>query len=168
MTATLDLRDYQRPPEGHWATWLLFGGRGNGKTTAGLHWVPDMAMSHPKGAVVVPGFRVQDMLRLLVPVLDDAGMAPAWSAQYQRIVLPFGHSIDVHSGEPRVTRGREYGYVWVDEPKNLPMERVWPGLLLTMHHGPRRALITGTYPGLSPWLLGALAHDSAPVWAGGA
>ena len=38
-------RDEQRPPKDDWATWLVMGGRGAGKTRAGAEWVHGLALS---------------------------------------------------------------------------------------------------------------------------
>lgn len=38
-------RAEQLPPEGDWATWLILGGRGSGKTRAGAEWVRAQAES---------------------------------------------------------------------------------------------------------------------------
>lgn len=68
---------FQLPPIGHWTSWTILGGRGVGKTTAGLRWAVDTFMEdhnvlgifhHPPSMMLV--------FKKLWQFLQDSGTHP--------------------------------------------------------------------------------------------
>ena len=57
---------HQRPPDGDWATWLILGGRGAGKTRAGAEWVRELALRHANARIALVGETEHDAREVMV------------------------------------------------------------------------------------------------------
>ena len=57
---------HQRPPDGDWATWLILGGRGAGKTRAGAEWVRELALRHANAGIALVGETEHDAREVMV------------------------------------------------------------------------------------------------------
>lgn len=117
-------RDEQRPPPGDWATWLVMGGRGSGKTRAGAEWVHGLALS--------AGPRTDLRIALIAETLGDARevmidgasgiariarrMRPEVEISRRRLVWPNGAIAQIFSSEdPESLRGPQFHFAWCDD-----------------------------------------------------
>ena len=57
---------HQRPPKEDWATWLILGGRGAGKTRAGAEWVREIAVNDPAARIPLIGETEHDAREVMV------------------------------------------------------------------------------------------------------
>ncbi|MDU8945703.1 baseplate megatron protein TIM-barrel domain-containing protein [Ovoidimarina sediminis] len=119
---------HQIPPEGHWKTWLVLGGRGAGKTRAGAEWV----RSELEGPTPTAPGRSQRMA-LVAETLDQArdvmvygesgiiacsppDRRPEWEAGRRRLIWPNGATAQIFSAhEPESLRGPQFDAAWCDE-----------------------------------------------------
>ena len=110
---------HQLPPEGDWATWVILGGRGAGKTRAGAEWIRAQVEGGKPGD---PGIRSR--VALVGETLDEArevmvfgpsgilacsppDRRPEWQATRKRLVWPNGAVAQIFSAsDPRACAGR--------------------------------------------------------------
>ncbi len=119
---------HQIAPSGKWATWVISGGRGAGKTRAGAEWVRaqvEGARPLDKGAcrqIALVG-ETYDQVRDVM-VFGDSGILsccppdrrPKWEATRRRLVWPNGAVATCHSAsDPESLRGPQFDGAWVDE-----------------------------------------------------
>lgn len=148
-------RAEQQPPKGDWATWLIMGGRGSGKTRAGAEWVHGLALA--------AGPRTGLRIALIAETLGDARevmidgasgiariarrMRPEVEISRRRIVWPNGAMAQIFSSEdPESLRGPQFHYAWCDElAKWKHAEETFDMLQFGLRLGARpRQLITTT------------------------
>ena len=68
---SMDIRAHQQPPRiannaVPWTTWLILGGRGAGKTSAGAEWVRDVATNDPHARIALIGETEHDAREVMV------------------------------------------------------------------------------------------------------
>ena len=155
-------RDEQRPPQGDWATWLVMGGRGSGKTRAGAEWVHGLALA--------AGPRTDLRIALIAETLGDArevmidgasGIAriarrlrPEVEISRRRIVWPNGAMAQIFSSEdPESLRGPQFHYAWCDElAKWKHAEETFDMLQFALRLGDRPRQLVTTTPRAVPLL----------------
>ena len=112
----------QTPPGGDWATWLILGGRGGGKTRAGAEWVAAQARTVARIALVGPS--LHDVREVMIEGPSgiralpryELGGRPRWEASRRRLVWPNGAVGMAFSAEdPESLRGPQFGAAWADE-----------------------------------------------------
>jgi len=118
------LHPHQRPPEGDWATWLVLGGRGAGKTLAGASWVAEQAARLGAGGrIALVGATIHDVREVMIGGpsglmnLGRWGEArPVYSPTRRRVQFPGGCEGWVFSAEePDRLRGPQFHCAWADE-----------------------------------------------------
>ncbi|SSC66799.1 unnamed protein product [Ciceribacter selenitireducens ATCC BAA-1503] len=155
-------RDEQRAPPGDWATWLVMGGRGSGKTRAGAEWVHGLALA--------AGPRTDLRIALIAETLGDARevmidgasgiariarrMRPEVEISRRRIVWPNGAMAQIFSSEdPESLRGPQFHYAWCDElAKWKHAEETFDMLQFALRLGERPRQLVTTTPRAVPLL----------------
>lgn len=168
----LAARPEQLPPEGHWRTWLLMGGRGSGKTRAGAEWVHALALGE------IAGLGRQGRIALVAETFGDArevmidgvsgimGVArnqrPAFEATRRRLVWPSGAVAQMFSSEdPESLRGPQFDLAWCDElGKWRHASETWDMLQFGLRLGTSPRQLVTTTPRATPLML-ALVKDAA-------
>ncbi|MDB4558726.1 glycoside hydrolase TIM-barrel-like domain-containing protein [Amylibacter sp.] len=119
---------HQLEPTGDWATWVVLGGRGAGKTRAGAEWVRSKV---ERGDVSKPGKHkrvalIGDTLDQVreVMVFGDSGIIassppahrPEWHAGRRVLIWPNGaEAWAMSASSPESLRGPQFDCVWADE-----------------------------------------------------
>jgi hypothetical protein len=120
--------EHQMPPDGHWMTWVIMGGRGAGKTRAGAEWVRrqvEGSMPDDKGKcqrVALIGETIDQAREIMV--FGDSGIMacsppdrkPEWQSRRKRLVWPNGAIATIYSAsDPESLRGPQFDCAWMDE-----------------------------------------------------
>lgn len=141
------------------ATWLLLGGRGAGKTRAGAEWVRGLALGLPPFAaapvspIALVAETFQDGREVMVEGVSGlvsvhrAHERPAWSPSRRRLEWGNGAVAQVFSAEdPDSLRGPQFAAAWSDElAKWRHAEATWDMLQFGLRLGNRpRQLVTTT------------------------
>ena len=161
------LPGHQLPPEGDWATWVILGGRGAGKTRAGSEWIRSQVEGGKPGD---PGIRSR--VALVGQTLDEArevmifgpsgilacsppDRRPEWQAARKRLAWPNGAVAQIFSAsDPESLRGPQFDCAWCDElGKWTKAELAWDNLQLALRLGPRPRTVVTTTPRNTPLLL---------------
>ena len=120
-------RDDQLPPEGDWATWLMIGGRGAGKTRAGAEWVRSLALGMgvsgaAVGRIALVGETYGDVRDVMIEGVSGLLSVharheqPVWKPTNRKLTWPNGAIAQVFSAEdPESLRGPQFGAAWCDE-----------------------------------------------------
>ncbi|PVM90776.1 DNA-packaging protein [Caulobacter endophyticus] len=169
--------DHQTPPSDPWATWLMLGGRGAGKTFAGAGWITDQAARPCRMALVGPTFH--DVREVMIEgpsglrAMAQAGNRVRWEGSRRRLVWETGAEAYAFSAEdPDSLRGPQFHAAWADEfcawPKaseTLAMLRFGlrlgedPRLVVTTTPRPTRALkVLMAQPGVVTTRAGTAAN----------
>lgn len=117
---------HQRPPHSAangkpWATWLLIGGRGAGKTRAGAEWVRATARAKG-GRIALVGETFADVRDVMIE--GESGLLavhpwrdrPEWSRSLRKLEWTNGAVAQAFSAEePDSLRGPQFHAAWADE-----------------------------------------------------
>ncbi len=150
---------HQRAPEGDWATWVIMGGRGAGKTRAGAEWVRGLvegATPTEPGMcrrVALIGDTVDQVREVMI--LGDSGIVacsppdrkPVWNSTRKSLIWPNGAEAMVVSAQnPESLRGPQFDAAWLDELAKWKKARdVWDMLQFTLRIGDApRSMVTTT------------------------
>jgi phage terminase large subunit-like protein len=118
---------HQLPPEransgAEWATWLILGGRGAGKTRAGAEWVREVALADAGARIALIGETEHEAREVMVEgvsglfAVHRAGERPTWISSRRRIEWANGAVAQVFSAEdPEALRGPQFSAAWCDE-----------------------------------------------------
>lgn len=111
-----------------WATWLVLGGRGAGKTRAGAEWVRGLALGRapfaerPVARIALVAETMADVREVMVEGVSGLiavhadGERPRWEAARRRLVWPNGAVAQGFSAEdPESLRGPQFEAAWLDE-----------------------------------------------------
>lgn len=165
-------RDDQRPPKGDWASWLLIGGRGSGKTRAGAEWVHELARQ---------GRRSDLRIALVAETLGDARevmvdgasgiatiaktMRPEVEISRRRLVWPNGAMAQIFSSEdPESLRGPQFHFAWCDElAKWKYAEETFDMLQFALRLGAQPRQLVTTTPRPVPLLKRLMAEPSTRI-----
>jgi phage terminase large subunit-like protein len=169
--------EHQMPPAEAWATWLMLGGRGAGKTFAGASWLLDLVTRPCRLALVGPTFH--DVREVMIEgpsglkALAHEANRPRWETSRRRLVWKSGAEAYAFSAEdPDSLRGPQFHAAWADEfcawPKaseTLAMLRFGlrlgedPRLVVTTTPRPTRALkVLMAQPGVVTTRAGTAAN----------
>ncbi|RED13076.1 hypothetical protein POI8812_01475 [Pontivivens insulae] len=151
--------DHQIAPEGDWATWLVMGGRGAGKTRAGAEWIraqvegagpEDPGLCRRVALVGETYAQARDVM-----VLGDSGLIacspegyrPKWVESRRTLVWPNGAEAQVFSAhDADALRGPQFHAAWCDELAKWPnAQMTWDMLQFALRLGEDpRAVVTTT------------------------
>ena len=151
------IEGHQLPPGGDWATWVILGGRGAGKTRAGSEWVrAQVEGARPAdpgrcSRVALVGETIDEAREVMV--FGESGILacsppdrrPDWQATRRRLVWPNGAQAQVFSASsPESLRGPQFDAAWCDElAKWRRGADAWDMLRFGLRLGERpRALVT--------------------------
>jgi len=164
----------QRAPAGDWATWLILGGRGAGKTRAGAEWVRACALG--TGGPAVGRIALVGETHLAardVMIEGESGLLaihpraerPAWNAGRRRLEWPNGAVAQTFSAEdPDGLRGPQFGAAWCDElAKWRHAEATWDMLQFGLRLGARPRQVVTTTPRPLPLLKRLLGDAGVAV-----
>ncbi|HRO11722.1 MAG TPA: terminase family protein [Amaricoccus sp.] len=158
---------HQLPPEGDWATWVILGGRGAGKTRAGAEWVRAQVEGAKPGdpgacsRVALVGETLDQAREVMV--FGSSGLLaasppdrrPEWQASRRRLVWPNGAVAETYSArDPESLRGPQFDAAWCDEVgKWSRAEEAWDQLQFALRLGARPRAVVTTTPRRNPMLL---------------
>lgn len=148
-------RDNQIPPEESWRVWILFWGRGSGKTRTGAETVRQWAKEgHTPIALV--GKTKADVHDTMIELGDSAilNISPPWETiiyvpTKRRLTWPdYGVEAIIYSGdEPSQLEGPEHAKAWVDELAKFNHPRkTWDNLMFGMRRGSNPQVLITTTP----------------------
>ncbi|QFT64058.1 Terminase-like family protein [Roseivivax sp. THAF30] len=168
---------HQLPPEGHWRSWVILGGRGAGKTRAGAEWVRGQVEgARPKDTgrcrrIALLG-ETFDQVREVMVFGDSGIMAccppdrrPVWQATRSCLVWPNGAEAMAFSAQsPEALRGPQFDGAWADElAKWAKAQDVWDMLQFGLRLGDLPQVCVTTTPRNQPTLKALLARPSTVV-----
>jgi len=172
-------RDDQLPPADvagalPWATWLVLGGRGAGKTRAGAEWVRALALGkapftdEPVERIALVGETMHDVRSVMVEgvsgllAIHPDDERPVFEPSRNRITWPNGAVAQLFSAEdPDSLRGPQFGAAWADEiAKWRHGEATWDMLQLGLRLGARPRAVATTTPRPVPLLKRLLADPT--------
>ncbi|MFD0915874.1 DNA-packaging protein [Pseudahrensia aquimaris] len=169
-------RPEQLPPHWsqNWATWLLIGGRGSGKTRAGAEWVRAMASGHnhfapkPVRRIALVGETYADGREVMIE--GESGILalcrdderPVWTSSRRRLEWPNGAIAQVFSSEdPDALRGPQFDVAWCDEVgKWRNAQETWDMLQFSVRLGARPCQCVTTTPRTTPLMKKLLADET--------
>jgi len=148
-------RPDQVPPPKLWSLWMLRGGRGSGKTRAGVEWTIEQARNFPRIGIFGP---TKDDIKE-VQIEGESGILecsprnfrPIYTKSPISLVWPNGaKGICYSAEEPERPRGKQYNKGWLDELgawkyARLTFDNIMYGLRLGDNP---QAMITTTPPSL--------------------
>jgi len=149
---------HQIAPHDDWATWVILGGRGAGKTRAGAEWVRTQVegarpMDEGRCKQIALVGETYDQVRDIM-VFGDSGILaccppdrrPKWEATRKRLVWPNGAVATCYSAsDPESLRGPQFDGAWVDELAKWKKGRdAWDMLQFALRLGddPRQVVTT--------------------------
>ena len=117
-----EARPEQLPPDEPWSVWLLCAGRGFGKSTAGAHWLAELARATPGDYGIIARSELdcrQVCLEGQSGLLAALGLtrdSPEYRRGVGQIRLSNGSTIFSYSAEsPEAVRGANLSAAWCDE-----------------------------------------------------
>ena len=162
------------PPEGHWRTWVILGGRGAGKTRAGAEWVRAQVEGSgpldvgPASRVALVGETIEQAREVMV--FGESGILacspddrrPVWSATRRQLCWPNGAVAQLFSAsDPERLRGPQFDAAWVDElAKWKKGQEAWDMLQFGMRLGDDPRVCVTTTPRNVGVLRSLLARSS--------
>jgi phage terminase large subunit-like protein len=174
-------RKDQLPPENTpdgapWATWLVLGGRGAGKTRTGAEWVRGVALGlppfagKPVGRIAIVATTQADLREVMVEgisgllAVHPSRDRPIWHATRRRIEWPNGAIAQGFSAEePESLRGPQFEAAWCDEmAKWTYAQEAFDQLQFGLRLGEAPRQVITTTPRPIP-LLKRLAKDPSTV-----
>jgi hypothetical protein len=158
-------RPDQLPPERHWTTWMMLGGRGAGKTRAGAEWVrarveaPQAAQKARRIALIGETYGSARAFMVEGPSGILAVSPPDWRPQFMPsrnlLIWPNGAEATLFSAErPDALRGPQFDAAWCDElAKWRHDEETWDMLQFGLRLGqnPQQVVTTTPRPGWRLW-----------------
>jgi phage terminase large subunit-like protein len=167
-------RDDQRPPEGHWHSWLLMAGRGFGKTRVGAEWVRHFAENHDDARIAIVGATFAEARSVMIEgmsgllAIAPEKMRPTWEPSRRLLTWPNGAIGEVYSAaEPDGLRGGAHHIGWADEiakwDQAIP---AWNNLMMMLRVGRMPQVIATTTPRPVPIVRRLLAEAGVAVTRG--
>ena len=169
-------RDDQLPPSSTaagtpWATWLVLGGRGAGKTRTGAEWVRARALGldgwGPRvERIALVGETLGQVRSVMLEgvsgllAVHAPGEEPTYVAARNELLWPNGTLAQMFAADdPDSLRGPQFDAAWCDELAKWPRpERAWDTLQLALRLGQHPQVIVTTTP-RSHALLKRIADD---------
>ncbi|MDZ4789681.1 MAG: terminase family protein [Hyphomicrobiales bacterium] len=175
-------RDDQLPPAraqggGDWATWLLLGGRGAGKTRAGAEWVRGQALglapfaSRSAERIALIGETLADARSVMVEgpsgllAIHPRHERPEYRSSKRELTWPNGAVAQIFSSEdPDSLRGPQFAAAWGDElGKWRHSQETWDMLQFGLRLGERPRQVFTTTPRATPLLKKLLADPRVAI-----
>lgn len=168
---------HQIAPDESWKTWVVFGGRGAGKTRAGAEWVRSkvegsLPLCEGTARRVALVGETYDQARDVM-VFGDSGILactpadrrPTWEAGKRRLVWPNGAEARVFSAHDyEGLRGPQFDAAWVDELAKWPRaEEAWDMLQFALRLGDDPQQVVTTTPRNIPVLKRILNSESSVI-----
>jgi phage terminase large subunit-like protein len=172
-------RDEQLPPPGDWQVWLIFAGRGFGKTRAGAEWVRAAAAADPAARIALVAATLGEARAVMVEgesgvvAVSPPAFAPCFEPSLRRLTWPNGAQALLYSAlEPESLRGPQHSHAWCDEVakwENAGGRAVaaWDNLLLGLRLGEHPRVLATTTPRAVPLVKRLLAEPGVAVRRGG-
>lgn len=143
----LHARREQLPPPEPWASWVLLGGRGAGKTRAGAEWVRQRVEKEGARRIALVGPTLRDVREVMLD--GPSGLLAVSDATFQpsrgRLTWPNGAvALTFTAEKPQRLRGPQFDTAWIDEfaawrsPEALTLLR----LGLRLGRGPKLLVTT--------------------------
>ena len=151
----LQARAAQRPPRGHWQTWLFIGGRGAGKTRAGAEWTRYAALYGGCQRIALIGPTLSDVREVMIEgpsglrQIEPSGYPrPHYNTSRRRLEWSNGAIGLVFSAEdPDSLRGPQFDAAWCDEIGVWARgEAVWNNLQFGLRLGETPRCVATTTP----------------------
>ena len=148
-------RPAQRMPEGNeWATWLLQGGRGSGKTRGGAEAVRQEVESGRAERVALVAETPKDARDIMVEgpsgllTISPPWFMPDYQPSNARLVWPNGAvAIIYSSAAPNAPRGGEHDFAWADEVAAWKyVQETWDNLMMGLRAGVNPRCVATTTP----------------------
>lgn len=157
-------RDDQLPPTATasgtpWATWLVLGGRGAGKTRTGAEWVRARALGldgwGPRAhRIALVGETLGQVRSVMLKGVSGLlgvhapGEEPDYVASKNELLWPNGTLAQMFAADdPDSLRGPQFDAAWCDELAKWPRpERAWDTLQLALRLGQHPQVIVTTTP----------------------
>ena len=152
--------EHQLPPETDWRSWVIMGGRGAGKTRAGVEWVRSMVegskpLEHGKARRIALVGETIDQAREVM-VFGESGILactppdrqPRWEATRKRLVWDNGAEARLFSAhDPEALRGPQFDAAWCDElAKWRNARETWDMLQFGLRLGDDPRVVVTTTP----------------------
>lgn len=168
-------RPQQQPPLGDWRFWVIFPGRGWGKSKTGSHVVSQWAESGEPGThrIALVGATAADVRDVMVE--GETGILacypksgrPVYKKSQRCVEWPStGAQAFCYSAEdPEQLRGPQHGKAWCDELAAWPhgkREEAWRQLRLGLRLGRRPQALVTTTPKAIEIIKDLVAKGSAP------
>jgi hypothetical protein len=120
-------RDAQMPPDGAWRVWLIFAGRGFGKTRAGAEWVRNLARHDSAARIALVGASLGEVRGVMVEgesgllAAAPGALAPEYEPSLRRLQWPNGAQAFLYSAaEPESLRGPQHSHAcWTGSARIL-------------------------------------------------
>ncbi|UGY11071.1 DNA-packaging protein [Phyllobacterium pellucidum] len=170
-------RAAQQPPRGEWHAWLIFGGRGSGKTRMGAEWVNGMVHALPpfstvkSGNIALVGETLADVREIMIDgpsgiMAVSRAERPRFEASRRRLLWANGATASMFSSEdPDSLRGAQFDTAWCDElAKWRNLQETWDMLQFGLRLGTKPRQVITTTPRPLPLLKDMIADPAIPVW----
>jgi len=162
---------HQIPPAGHWAIWLLLGGRGAGKTRSGAEWVRALALAAKASPIALVGETEHDVREVMIEGVSGILAAhercrrPLWIPSRRRLEWQNGVIAQAFSAEdPDSLRGPQFAAAWCDElAKWRNADAAFDMLQFGLRLGERPRQVITTTPRPLPLIKRLLADPATAV-----
>lgn len=173
-------RQSQAMPEGRWATWIVLGGRGLGKTRVGSETVTEWAIELGKkygsaGHIALVGKDPADVRKVMIE--GESGIlatSPPWFRPYyepskRKLTWPNGVHAHAYSSEtPDQLRGPQHHKLWGDELcKWKHAQETWDMAQFGLRRGVNPQALITTTPRPIPTLKLILQDPTTVITRGG-
>lgn len=153
-------RPDQLPPDSDWIYWLLLGGRGSGKTRAGVEWAIEQAHTQPGSRGLIIGATAGDIRDVIIE--GESGILekspPDFVAVYEpskrRVTWPNGSVAYLRSADtPERLRGPQAHWALCDEMASWRyLQYAWDMLQFCLRLGNHPRAVIATTPRPLPLL----------------
>ncbi len=148
-----------------WRVWMIFGGRGSGKTRAGAEWV--RARAHAGGSkareparIALVGKTLGDVRNVMIEgvsgllAIHPNKQRPLFEPSKRRLTWPNGAIAELFSADERDgLRGPQFTHAWCDElAKWREGEKAWDMLQFGLRLGDNPQCVVTTTPRAHPYL----------------
>ena len=142
-----------------WRVWMLFGGRGSGKTRAGAEWVREQAIGESAGRleparIALVGKTIGDVRNVMIEgvsgllAIAPGPERPLFEPSKRRLTWPNGAIAEMFSADERDgLRGPQFHFAWCDEmAKWREGEKAWDMLQFGLRLGDNPQVVVTTTP----------------------
>lgn len=140
---------HQRPPVGDWKVWVLYGGRGSGKTRAASGYILDQVLNHPIKTFLIVGANLRSVKVNMMG--GDSGVIMASTDPVRFVPFQMAMRWDngslggiFHSEDPDSLRGFHADVVWAGDPELWShSEETWRNIKSCLRQPGSRMVVTG-------------------------